>query len=62
MATLDLCTSRVDADVHSRAGDGLKAGSTIWGLFETEVCTNVSISLMRKPCIDEDVDQLHVRR
>ena len=48
VATLDLCTTRADADAHSRAGDGLKAGITIWGLFEMEVCTHVSISLMRK--------------
>jgi len=49
VATLDLCTTGADADAHSRAGDGLKTGSTVWGLFETEVCTHVSISLMRRP-------------
>ena len=49
VATLDLCISRADADAHSRACDGLKAGITIWSIFETEVCTHVSISLMRRP-------------
>lgn len=44
MATLDLCTIG-DTDVYPRAGERLKAHSTIWSLFEVKVGTPVCISL-----------------
>ena len=47
MATLDLCTIG-DTDVHPRAGERLKAHSTIWSLFEVKVDTPVCISLREK--------------
>lgn len=47
MATLDLCTIG-DTDVYPRAGERLKAHSTIWSLFEVKVGTPVCISLREK--------------